>query len=98
MRFRSFIRSIFGLGFLLLFLLTAVGRPALAQSDEASSPDVKHPKLKVSPKPPLNFGEETVGLTSPTRTVTLFNKSGSFAIPLTNIRVSAPFVKRQIGR
>ncbi len=93
MRFRSFMRSIFGLAFLLLFLLNALARPALAQSDEASSPDVKHPKLKVSPKPPLSFGEETVGLTSPTQTVTLFNQSGSFAIPLTSIRVKAPFVK-----
>ena len=36
MRFRSFLRSIAGLAFLLLFLLTAFARPALAQSDESS--------------------------------------------------------------
>ena len=92
MRVGSFSRSIAGLVFLLLFVLTAFARPALAQSDEASSPDVKHPKLEVSPKA-LAFGEIVVGLTSPSQTITLTNNSGSFAIPITNIRVKLPFIK-----
>ncbi len=93
MRYRSFLRSITGLAFLLLFLLTALARPALAQSDEGSSPDAKHPKLSVSPKEPLTFGQVVVGLTSPSQTITLNNNSGSFAIPIMSIRVKPPFIK-----
>src|SRR5271156_3613080 len=53
MRFnKSFARSLAGLTFSLLLLLAAFARPALAQSDDASSPDSKTPfsKLSVSPK------------------------------------------------
>ncbi len=47
----SFMRSIARLTFALLFLLTAFARPALAQSDQASSPKTKTAvsKLSVSP-------------------------------------------------
>ncbi len=88
MRIRSFTRSFAGLAFLSLFLLNVLALPALAQSDDASSPDVatspdaKHPKLRISPKEPLKFGEVIVGLTSLPQTVTLTNNSGSVAIPL----------------
>ncbi len=84
MRFRSFARSIVGLVFLLSFLLTAAASPASAK---------QFPKLGISPKPPLAFGEQIVTLQSPPQTVTLDNKSGSFAIPISNIRVKPPFVK-----
>src|ERR1700723_3201143 len=105
MRIRSFTRSIAGLAFLLVFLLTAFAHPALAQSDDASSPDVatspdanaKHPKLRVSPKEPLKFGDVTVGTTSLPQTVTLINTSNSKAIPLSSIRVKLPFIKVKIG-
>jgi hypothetical protein len=52
MRFKSFTRSIGGLGFSLLFLIAAFARPALAQSDEDASPDSRTAvsKLSVSPK------------------------------------------------
>ena len=53
----------------------------------------KHPRLRISPKEPLKFGQQIVSLISPSQTVTLINKSGSFAIPLTNIRVKLPFIK-----
>jgi len=83
MRFRSFTRSLAGLAFSLLFLLTAHAAPAFAKSG----------KLKIRPKPPLQFGEVIVGLTSPTQFVTLTNESNTFAIPLTTIRVTLPFIK-----
>ena len=53
MRFnKSFARSLAGLTFSLLLLLAAFARPALAQSDDATSPDSKTPfsKLSVAPK------------------------------------------------
>ena len=98
MSIRSFTRSFAGLAFLLVFLLNVLALPARAQSDEASSPDVatspdvKHPKLRISPKEPLKFGDVTVGVTSPPQTVTLINNSNSRAIPLTTIRIKLPFV------
>ncbi len=50
-RFISFMRSIPCLSFSLLFLIAAFARPALAQSDQASSPKTKTAvsKLSVSP-------------------------------------------------
>src|ERR1700723_2896957 len=103
MGIRSFMRSIAGLAFLLMFLLTAFARPAFAQSEEASSPevatspDIKHPKLRVSPKAPLRFGDVAVGTTSPPQTVTLINTSGSRAIPIAAVRVKPPFIKVSLG-
>lgn len=52
MRSESLTRSIAGLSFSLLFILAAFARPALAQSDDDSSPESKTAvsKLSVSPK------------------------------------------------
>ena len=48
MRLKSLVRSFAAMAFALLFLMGALARPVLAQSDDdaASSPDAKGPMLK----------------------------------------------------
>ena len=75
----------------LLFLLMAFARPALAQSAEPTA-KVKAPKLSFSPGK-LNFGDENVGVTSPSQTVTVSDHSlTSTPVLIRSIVVSSPFV------
>ena len=56
MRLKSFVRSFAALTFVLLFLMGALARPVLAQSeDAASSPDSKQPTLQLSGPLERNF-------------------------------------------
>src|SRR5580700_6180805 len=73
----------------LLFLLMAFARPALAQSAEHAK--VKAPKLSFSPGK-LNFGDENVGVTSASKTVTVTNHSTTTAVSVASIVVSSPFI------
>src|SRR5580698_3186103 len=73
----------------LLFLLMAFARPALAQSAEHAK--VKAPKLSFSPGK-LNFGDENVGVTSASKTVTVTNHSTTTAVSIASIVVSSPFI------
>jgi len=68
----------------LLFLLMAFARPALAQSAEHAK--VKAPKLSFSPGK-LNFGDENVGVTSASKTVTVTNHSTTTAVSVASIVV-----------
>ena len=86
--YRQSIAAVFALS--LLFLLTASGRLALAQSAEPEA-KVKAPKLSFSPGK-LNFGDENVGVTSASKTVTVTNHSTTTAVSITSIVVSSPFV------
>ena len=76
---------------LLLFLLMAFARPALAQSAESPA-KIKAQKLSFSPGK-LNFGDENVGVTSPSQTVTVSDHSlTSTPVLIRSIVVSSPFV------
>ena len=76
---------------LLLFLLMAFARPALAQSVESPA-KIKAQKLSFSPGK-LNFGDENVGVTSPSQTVTVSDHSlTSTPVLIRSIVVSSPFV------
>ena len=91
MRFKSFVRSLAALTFALLFLMGALARPVLAQSDDAaSSPDSKEPTLQVSPGA-LSFGAVVVGHTSTPQTETASDPSAKKKIKITNVSVSAGF-------
>src|SRR5271155_4228709 len=77
----------------LLFLLVAFAHPALAQS---AQPDKKvkapkPPKLSFSPGT-LNFGDENVGVTSASKTVTVTNHSTTAAVSIASIVAASPFV------
>jgi hypothetical protein len=90
---KPFIQSIASLTFSLLFILAAFAHPAFAQS---AQPDKKvkapkPPKLSFSPGT-LNFGDENVGVTSASKTVTATNHSTTVAVSIASIVVSSPFV------
>ena len=83
MRLNSIARSLAGFAFSLLVVVSGSAGSAFAKTS---------PKLGVSPNQ-LKFGEQIVTLTSDPQPITLNNKSSSFAIPITSIRVKLPFVK-----
>ncbi len=87
--YRQSIAAAFALS--LLFLLMVFARPALAQSAESAA-KIKAQKLSFSPGK-LNFGDENVGVTSPSQTVTVSDQSlTSTPVSITSIVVSSPFV------
>src|ERR1700689_1718781 len=88
--YRQSIAAAFALS--LLFLLMAFAHLALAQS---AHPDKrvkapKPPKLSFSPGT-LNFGDENVGVTSTSKTVTATNHSTTAAVSIASIDVASPF-------
>lgn len=90
---KRFIQSIAPLTFSLLFMLAAFAHFALAQS---AAPDKKvkapkPPKVSFSPAT-LNFGDENVGVTSASKTVTATNHSTTAAVSIASIVVTSPFV------
>src|SRR5271163_5155284 len=89
---KPFIQSIARLIFSLLFILAAFAHAALAQSaDPAKVKAPKPPKLSFSPGT-LNFGDENVGVTSTSKTVTATNHSTTAAVSITSIVAASPFV------
>jgi hypothetical protein len=90
---KPFIQSIAPLAFSLLLILAAFAHLALAQS---AQPDKKvkapkPPKVSFSPGT-LNFGNENVGVTSTSQTVTVTNHSTTAAVSIASIVVPSPFV------
>src|SRR5271156_6732226 len=89
---KRFIQSIAPLTFSLLLILAAFAHAALAQSAEPAKVKApKPPKLSFSPGT-LNFGDENVGVTSASKTVTATNHSTTVAVSIASIVVSSPFV------
>ena len=89
MRSQSFKGLIGGLGFSLLLLIAAFARPALAQSDQAASPDKTKAavsKLSVSPKALSYSVDIDKGKFSETKHFSIANK-GTLAMTVT---VGAP--------
>jgi hypothetical protein len=91
MRSKSWKLPFAGLGLSLLFLTSAFARSAMAQSEHPDSKN-RSPKLSFSHKK-LNFGNETVTLTSAPKTITVTNDSSTDAVTVSTVVVSAPFMK-----
>jgi 6-phosphogluconolactonase len=88
---KPFIQSIARLTLSLLFILAAFAHSVLAQSAEPDKAKVKAPKVSFAPGT-LNFGDENVGVTSASQTVTVTNHSATTAVSITNIVAASPFV------
>src|SRR5271156_1215453 len=89
---KRFIQSIAPLTFSLLLILAAFAHAALAQSAEPAKVKApKPPKLSFSPGT-LNFGDENVGVTSASKTVTVTNHSTTAAVSIASIVAASPFV------
>src|ERR1700684_773358 len=90
---KRFLQSIAPLSFSLPLILATFAHLALAQS---AQPDKKvkapkPPKLSFSPGT-LNFGDENVGVTSTSKTVTATNHSTTAAVSIASIVVASPFL------
>src|SRR5271170_8343891 len=89
---KRFIQSIAPLTISLLLILVAFAHLAFAQSAEPAKVKApKPPKLSFAPGT-LNFGDENVGVTSTSKTVTATNHSTTEAVSITSIVATSPFV------